>query len=140
MKLVTLRTYDNSIQANLVKSWLESAEIECVLLDENIVSVMPIYNVLMNGIKLQVWEDDAELAEEVVSAYENSLFIREDGASIVCPKCGSGDLYSNFKSMKSAKGIIAGIFTVLFGNYPLYYDTVYRCKNCGTEFKEDVSD
>jgi len=42
MKLVTLKTFDNSIEAHLLKVKLESEGIRCFIFDENIVSMNPI--------------------------------------------------------------------------------------------------
>lgn len=54
MELITLKTFDNSIEAHLMKSKLKSENIVCFLFDENIVGLNPVYNIAVGGIKLKV--------------------------------------------------------------------------------------
>ena len=60
--MITLKTFDNSIDAHLLKTKLESEGISCVLFDENIVSLDPLYNMAVGGIKLRIAENDQEKA------------------------------------------------------------------------------
>ena len=47
----TLKIFENPIDAHLLKTKLESEGIDCYLIDENTVSVMPLYNITVGGIK-----------------------------------------------------------------------------------------
>jgi hypothetical protein len=63
---VTIRSFGDVMQAWLAKSNLESAGIECHLVDDNMVRLhWGIVNVL-GGVKLQVKREDAEVALELL--------------------------------------------------------------------------
>lgn len=64
--MVTIRSFGDVMQAWLAKSNLESAAIECRLVDDNMVRLhWGIVNVL-GGVKLQVKREDAEVALELL--------------------------------------------------------------------------
>jgi len=66
LPMVTIRSFGDVMQAWLAKSTLESAEIECHLVDDNMVRLhWGLVNVL-GGVKLQVKPEDAEVALEVL--------------------------------------------------------------------------
>jgi DNA-directed RNA polymerase subunit RPC12/RpoP len=136
MEHVTIKTFNNAIEAHILKNRLESEGITCFIRDENIVTVNPLYNYAVGGIKLDVQETDVERAIKILAEIEDAPFTDEADEVILCPKCGSDDLYANFTSMKDAKGILAAIAAFFFAVFPIYYKSVYRCKNCGHEFKK----
>lgn len=136
IELITFRTFDNSINAHLVKSSLESEGIECYLFDENINTLNPLYNVTVGGIKLKIRNVDIESAEKVISDFESTELKDDFNRKIECPKCNSDEFYSGFKSMKGGKGIISAIISFALMVFPIYYKTVYKCKKCGFEFKD----
>lgn len=135
MSLITLKVFDNIIEAHLVKSKLESEDIACYLFDENINTMYPLYNLATGGIKLKIDEADAEKAQLVLQEINNSQYSDSDNQKLSCPECGSEELYDNFKSMKGKKGIFSAILSFLFMAYPIYYKVVYKCKVCGHEFR-----
>ena len=64
--MVTIRSFGDVMQAWLAKSSLESAAIECRLVDDNMVRLhWGLVNVL-GGVKLQVKPEDAEVALELL--------------------------------------------------------------------------
>ena len=135
MELVTIKTFDNSIEAHIMKSKLESEDIMCFLLDENIVGLNPLYDVAVGGIKLKIKKSDVGQATEIIEESVKSAITNDQGEVVQCPNCKSEDIYSGFKSMKGTKGILSAIVSFLFMVYPIYYKTVYKCKKCRTEFK-----
>ena len=66
MQLVTVGTYDNLIEAELAKLQLESACIDAVLKDAEMVHLMPIYNLTIGGIKLLVRQVDEQKATAIL--------------------------------------------------------------------------
>ncbi len=134
MEWVTVKTFDNTIDAHLLKSKLESEGIKCVLFDENLVSLNPLFNVTVGGIKLKINETDIDKAKVVLTELNEIPFVNEEGKVIKCPQCGSEELYSNFKSMKGVRGVLSAIVSFFLMLFPIYYKSVYRCKDCGKEF------
>lgn len=134
MKLITIKTFDNSFEANLLKSKLESENIVCYLFDETLITLNPLYNLTIDGIKLKINDFDKEKVIEIINAIESNNFTNDNNDIISCPICNSKDLYSDFKSMKSFKGFMSIFFSLLLFIYPLYFKKVYKCKNCDYEF------
>jgi hypothetical protein len=66
MELVTIGTFDNPLEANLLKLQLESFDIPAVLKDEQMVGLMPIYNITVGGIKVQVRSTDYDKAASLL--------------------------------------------------------------------------
>ena len=65
--LITIATFDLTVQAELAKAKLESEGIDCLLLDKNLIGALgPFYSSMLGGIRLQVRESDAELARKIL--------------------------------------------------------------------------
>ena len=60
--MVTIRSFSDVMQAWLAKSSLESAGIECYLVDDNMVRLDWGISILLGGVKLRVKSEDAEAA------------------------------------------------------------------------------
>lgn len=118
-----------------MKSKLENENIICFLFDENIVGLNPLYNITVGGVKLKVSKIDLDEAATIIEETINSPLTNDQGNIINCPNCQSEDIYSGFKSMKGARGILSAIVSFLLMVFPIYYKTVYKCKSCGNEFK-----
>ncbi len=135
MELITIYTFENSVEAHLLKSKLESEDIPCFLFDENISTVMPLYSLATGGIKLKVRQEHFEIAEGITQAYLSQPLIDENEEILKCPRCKSSNLYYGFKSFKGLAGIVSIAISFLMMIYPVHLNTVKRCKDCGTEFK-----
>jgi hypothetical protein len=134
MKLVTLRTFDNAIDAHLICSKLESEGIQTFLFDENIISLNPLYSNMIGGIKLKIAEGELDHARKVLREVDASPLTDENDKVITCPKCQSENISIGHRSIKSFGGIISFIVALLFSVFP-FYNSVKQCKNCGYEFK-----
>ncbi len=135
MELITLRTFDSSIDAHMLKVKLESEGIISFIFDEHMVSLNPLNNMLLGGIKLKIAQADFNKAMEIVEELDNYKFTDEKDELIRCPDCDSTDLYNGFKSMKGIRGVLSLIVSLILVVYPIYHKVVYRCKSCGCEFK-----
>ena len=135
MALVTIKIFDSAIDAHLLRSKLSNEGIISFIFDENIMSLNPLYNITVGGIKLKVPEADYERALQILSRIEGTPFRDENNNIVVCPSCGSGSLYQGFKSFKGVAGKISAILTLLLAIFPLYFKSVYKCKACGNEFQ-----
>jgi hypothetical protein len=65
-QMVTIRSFPDVMQAWLAKSSLESAGIECCLVDDNMVRLDWGISIVLGGVKLQVRPEDAEAAIEML--------------------------------------------------------------------------
>jgi DNA-directed RNA polymerase subunit RPC12/RpoP len=137
MNLITIKTLDDGISAHILKTRLEGEGIQCYIHDENIVTLNPLFNFAVGGVKLKVDEPDVEKALDILKHIEETPFTTEEEEIIKCPNCASTELYSDFKSMKDVKGIISAVTSFVFSVFPIYYKSVYRCIKCETEFKPE---
>jgi hypothetical protein len=69
MDFVMLRSFDNYIDAHIVKGRLDAENIPCWLKDENVSSLIvdPILTNVLGGIKLMVPKDQLEKANQILS-------------------------------------------------------------------------
>jgi len=137
---VTIASYPEPIEANLLRSKLLSEGIECILLDENLISVQPFYSNAIGGIKLQVHENDLEHAKEIlaesqtpplhiVHVSKNKPQRKPKGKTIHCPECNSTSVYYE----RLSTGELA--LCILFLGIPLLFiKGIYHCFNCGNKW------
>jgi hypothetical protein len=71
--MITIATFNNPIEANLAQQLLEDQGISSFLKDESTVNIAWHLTVAVGGIKLQVSEEIAELAREILQEYQDSL-------------------------------------------------------------------
>lgn len=135
MAFVTLKTFDNPIDAHMLKTKLESEGITVYLFDENINTLNPLYNIATGGIKLNIAEADLAQAVAVLEAMDADSYVDGDDNVLQCPSCGSTDLYNNYRSMRGFKGVLSAIVSLLLLVFPIYYRVLYKCKSCGEEFR-----
>ncbi|HCM76769.1 MAG TPA: hypothetical protein DIS90_10330 [Cytophagales bacterium] len=65
-KIIVYQTYDNSIQASLVKTKLDAYGIPCFLSEENFGSIFPFKNQSFGGVRLHIFETDKLRVEEIL--------------------------------------------------------------------------
>jgi hypothetical protein len=132
-KMVTIRKFRDLPEALFAKGSLESAGIECALLDDNMVRLDWFISNLLGGVKLQVKPEDAASAEEILSQPIPENF---DVAGVGqydqphCPKCHSLDV--NFQETAPAAYVSAYL------NVPIpFHRRAWRCHSCNAEWEDD---
>jgi hypothetical protein len=75
-RLVTIATFDQAAQARLAKNVLDEAGIAATIGDENLVAMDWLLSNAVGGVKVQVWEEDADRA---VTVLEEKLGARGEG-------------------------------------------------------------
>lgn len=135
-KLVTIASFSDPIKANLRKAKLESEGIPCVLADENMVSIIPIYSLAIGNIKLKVHELNAERAIRFLKSSDPVLVDdfklmeeNKESSSLKCPNCISTNLYKEELSKKSILGFLLLGFPI-----PIFRKR-FHCFDCGYEWK-----
>ena len=132
MELITIKTFDNSIDAHLLKIELENEGIECYIYDEHTVTVFPLYSNAVGGIKLYVKNEDAEMAKQILSQI-SEYSLDDNNQLIKCPNCGAEQI-EMMTSIKDIKSLISFIFSVLIFLIPFHTKHKYKCNNCKFEF------
>ncbi|MCU0439620.1 MAG: DUF2007 domain-containing protein [Raineya sp.] len=118
MELLTIKTFDNPIDAHLYKSKLESGGVLCFLFDENMTSIYPTYGTLIGGVKLKINQKDWEKAKIV-------LLELGDEQIKICPNCFS--INTEIKIENNIWKNLIRIFTLQKTN-------AWKCVDCDTEF------
>jgi len=145
-RIITFASYYDPMLAEIIKGRLEANGIPCYIADENINTLMPIYNQLTGGVKLRVFAHDVEKAQLLI-AEDDSLETEEEPAtenSITCPNCGSTNVnYGPAVERKHNWWSIAISFLAAFfflaPIYPFYANMAVHCFKCGKDFKKPVS-
>src|SRR5437588_119286 len=94
-QLATIRQFRDLPEALLAQGTLQSAGIECVLADDNMVRMDWFISNLLGGIKLQVAPEDAEAALAILNQPRLATIPVEGLGELEmprCPKCGSLDV------------------------------------------------
>lgn len=132
-ELVTVRTFRDLPAALLAKGSLESAGIETFLADDNMVRLDWFWSNLMGGIKLQVNQEDAEIANRILDQPIPEGF---DVPGIGeyqqprCPSCQSLDV--TFQELDQPVAYVSAYL-----NLPIPWKRrAWRCHACNAEWED----
>lgn len=125
-KIVLLGKFNDSIEASIAKSKLDSYGIPCFLTGENMATLYPGQRVIPFDVRLYVFEHDRQRAAEILM--EPSLRDEEH----VCPRCGSSRVERDFPRALSSS-FAASLKLIFFGIF-FPHKKVYRCLECQQEF------
>ncbi|MFT2010160.1 DUF2007 domain-containing protein [Pontibacter sp. 13R65] len=144
LRLVTIATFSQPTEAHILKGRLESEGIPCYLGDEHIVGAHPFYSVAVGGVKLQVEEQHAEEARELVNRIQSGrghLDADEDielappmqqhEPAMLCPICDS----DHVREENYSKTVFS--FSYLLLGFPLpFFNRKFKCYDCGYTWKQ----
>jgi hypothetical protein len=134
-KLVTIRQFRDLPEALLAKGSLESAGIEVVLTDDNVIRLDWFWSNLMGGIKLKVNADDVVAAEEILTQPIPENFDVSGVGEYQqprCPKCGSLDV--TFQELEPTAYVSAAVIVPI-----PFHRKAWRCRSCHVEWEDDVA-
>lgn len=123
--LVTVIALGNSVEAHVIKSKLESEEIECFIADEHTINANPLYSNALGGVKVQVRCADLARAQEILGIHPE---VR--AAPTTCPKCGSKHV--TFSKWPGILNLLA--FLSLNAFFPRSR-LQWNCKACGNSWR-----
>lgn len=130
MTFKQIASYDNFMLANMTLGLLQENEINCHLKDENIVTIDPLLNPAVGGIKLMVEEIDYPAAVILLKEAEENYL-----KDIACPECMAHTLEvkETFNNPETFWGRLKN--QIAFGQSSTYKKE-YVCTNCKTIFAE----
>jgi hypothetical protein len=70
-EIVTFNTYYNPMEAEIIRTKLEANGIPCLITDESLGVLYPIYNQGGGGIKVKVFARDLEKCKEIIADEPN---------------------------------------------------------------------
>ncbi|MCB0422223.1 MAG: DUF2007 domain-containing protein [Bdellovibrionales bacterium] len=131
---VLLRSFSNSLEANIVCSFLNSQGIETQSRDEHIVNINWLYSNAVGGVKVMVRSQDLEAATSALEAQESAPPLEVVGEE--CPKCHSTQTEHNFKSYKGIKTLFVALFALVL---PFRDREAWSCLSCGHQWQKTES-
>lgn len=76
-----LTVIDNPLEADIIKSLMQSQGIECYLFDENILKQNPLYTTAIGGVKLMVASQNIDKAKKLFEDYNKGEYaLKEEDA------------------------------------------------------------
>lgn len=134
-KIIVFQSFYNPIEANIVKARLLDSGVQCFLSDEITVTINPIYNQALGGVKLHLFERDVELANSILQMDQVQEPVEKvESGVMTCPNCGSSHL-AYVQATKNRFNIFTIIISILFSVYPFHVKKAYHCFDCQYEFK-----
>lgn len=130
MKFKQIASYDNYMLANMTMGMLTENNIKCQMKDENIVTVDPLLNPAVGGIKLLVEEEDFDKAVALMKEAEADYL-----KDFPCPYCKTNALTVQEKTNNPSDFWGKLKNQILFGQTSTY-SKGYRCTNCKRYFSE----
>ena len=119
----TIDVFENSTEAHVAKSKLDSENIKTMLMDESTIDSDPLISQAIGGVKLRVHNEDLEKALDIYNQFR-TYKKDELGNDIHCPKCTSSKILAAPAKRKN-------IFYMLF---PFFEKTRDICIECKTVF------
>ncbi|MBK8609450.1 MAG: DUF2007 domain-containing protein [Chitinophagaceae bacterium] len=130
MDFKQIASYDNYMLANMTMGLMTDNDIKCQLKDENIVTMDPLLNAAVGGIKLLVEEKDYDRALALMKEAEYA-FLKD----IACPACNNTTLVVEEK-INNPESFWGRLKNQLLYGQPSTYSKNYRCTTCKKLYAE----
>ena len=132
--ILEFMTFNDVMEAEIVKSKLESFEIPCSLSGLDTSFFNPLFNNNNDRIKLSIFERDWDLAVKVLTNEDGTKPEILYKADILCPKCNSAN-FESYTREKKKFNLLTFILSIFISALPANTEIVFKCKDCGNEFK-----
>ena len=134
--LVTIASYTDSLQANIIKGRLEAESIPATLANEQYINADWLLSNALGGVQLQVpadYEQAAKAILESIDAGDLAITDDEETAQLTCPLCQSDDI-------KTRKWLWRFSFIALnFFHLPLPFSQhAYHCNHCQHQWSDET--
>jgi hypothetical protein len=124
----TVASFQDPVEAQIVRALLESAGIDAIVADLNLVTLDWPMAQALGGVKLQVRHADAAEAQRLIEAYRAGELARDDAEpEDRCGLCGGTDLGSYVPA--SQKALALALFALAAA--PISTRTRRVCNTCG---------
>jgi hypothetical protein len=131
-ELVTIQSFRELSQAMLAKGMLNSAGIECFLMDDNTGRMLGFISNVIGGIRMKVNKVDAEAATALLEQLIPDVDVadEENHQPPRCPKCYSADIiFHEFDNTMSTGAWLSVPLPV--------HEKVCECKSCGYQWDDE---
>lgn len=117
-KFFLLGAFEYVADVLILKGKLESEGIPVFLKDENTLNADPLISNAIGGVKLMVYEDDAEEALRIYNDIRNYA-LDAHGQPVVCPNCKAAKSESYYSRQ-----------SVFYKLFPFFEKRKYKCLHC----------
>lgn len=124
--MIVLKTFDNYFSANIVLARLQQEGVRCYLKDEHTVTIDPLLNCAVGGIKLAVKKEDVPLAIELLEQYEAD-YLKE----AACPRCQVHDMTKRIQPLEADWA--TKLVRFFIKDYHQENETIFLCRQCDYE-------
>lgn len=87
MELITLKTFESPIEAHVLRSKLESEQIDAFVFDEHSVGMNQFLSNAIGGVKVKIKKEDTDRAMKVLDEIDASNYTNDLDEILVSPKC-----------------------------------------------------
>lgn len=130
MNFKQIASFDNYMLANMALGMLQENEINCHLKDEHIVTIDPLLNPAVGGIKLFVEESEFEKATALIKKAEED-YVKD----IACPNCKSTTLRI-VEKINKPQDLWGKLKNQIAYGESSTYSKRYHCTTCNKVFDE----
>ena len=134
--MITLKVFNTSLEAHILKSKLESEGIESYLFDENTMDMNPLYNYTIGGVKLKIEQKYLAQAQAILTAIGEQPYTNNQDQIIHCPQCNSTDLGNGIKKPATPIEYFSLLLVPFLAIFPFVKSTSFYCKNCQKVFRQ----
>ena len=129
--MITIASFDNTEQAELLKGQLEQEGIPAFVADGAIVTLNWMYSNAVGGVKVQVAEKDLDRARTLLKGIGISANEKQPLSPYRCPFCGSTKV--EFRRLSKAFFMLS---LLLLGIPLALYHPRCNCLDCGKKWKK----
>ncbi len=139
LQWVTVGTFDNYLEAHIVKGLLESEDVPVFLVGEHFLISQKMFNVALADIRLQVPSELVSIAKELLMQYQQGYFqapleVEFKLPTTICQNCGSHDT----QEIPAIYSLITIILIAYFFIGRVIPPKKYKiCKKCKSKIQED---
>lgn len=90
--IVVFQSFDNAINASIVKAKLDAHDIPCFLTEEHMAGLYPGLNLNAFKVRLHLFAADRERASSIL----NLNVVKTSEGSVMCPRCHSESVTRDF--------------------------------------------
>ncbi len=135
-QLITIASFNEPLEAYIVKGRLEAEGIPTYIAHEHHISVAWYLSNALGGVKIQIRKEDKDFAKNILNLLHSGDYEEElkkeisNTESNLCPNCGSTEYKSKFSLPLLLLVWLSLGFAVIF---PIYRSH-HKCKACGCKW------
>ncbi|MFD1769956.1 putative signal transducing protein [Sphingobacterium suaedae] len=133
--MITLKTFDNPVDAHLLKTRLECEGISSCVFHEPGQALNPLLPLSPHSYRLDVGADDLARAQEVLLELDHHIPAYASFEDVVCPHCRSEKIDRLGSRQKGTRALLLSLFSLSTMSLPMVFENRYYCNTCNRAFE-----